>query len=169
MLIQSETVLIQGGDCSIMRITRRRQRQVNSFVSPDWMRAIFDQLKAAFPLLSPLDEKDMVRLARAVGHVERYSATDTRRGGPAHWPREDLARVGLALANILRRETSGRMPLTSFVDHYLRILDFPKALSGGSFNLFEAELRNSYLRRSRCGGLTKVQRRRQVETVKFSF
>jgi hypothetical protein len=35
------------------------------------------------------------------------------------------------------------MSLASFVDHYLRILDFPadvlEALSGGSVNLFEAE------------------------------
>src|SRR5207253_5956551 len=76
-------------------------------------------------------------------HVERYSATDTRRGRPSRWPREDLVRVGLTLSEILRRETSGRMSLASFVDHYLRLLDFPadvlEALSKGEVNLFEAE------------------------------
>ena len=138
-----ETFLVQGGFCSIMRITRRRKRQADPFASPEWVRSIFDQLKAAFPLLSPLKEKDMIRLARAVRHVERYSATDTRRGRPSRWPREDLVRVGLTLTELLRRETSGRMSLASFVDHYLRILDFPadvlEALSGESVNLFEAE------------------------------
>jgi hypothetical protein len=126
-----------------MRITRRRKRQADPFASPDWVRFILAQVKTAFPLLSPLKEKDMVRLARAVRHVERYSATDTRRGRPSRWPREDLVRVGLTLTDLLRRETSGRMSLASFVDHYLRILDFPadvlEALSGGSVNLFEAE------------------------------
>src|ERR687884_1633972 len=126
-----------------MRITRRRKRQADPFASPNWVRSVFDQLKATFPLLSPLKEKDMVKLARAVRHVERYSATDTRRGRPSRWPREDLVRVGLTLSDLLRRETSGRMSLASFVDHYLRILDFPadvlEALSGGSVNLFEAE------------------------------
>ncbi|MFL6213207.1 MAG: hypothetical protein ACJ74J_04855 [Blastocatellia bacterium] len=126
-----------------MRITRRRKRQTDPFASPDWVRSVFAQLKAIFPLLSSLKEKDMIRLARAVRHVERYSATDTRRGRPSRWPREDLVRVGLTFADLLRRETSGRMSLASFVDHYLRILDFPadvlEALSSSSVNLFEAE------------------------------
>jgi hypothetical protein len=126
-----------------MRITRRRKRQADPFASPNWVRSVFDQLKATFPLLSPLKEKDMVKLARAVRHVERYSATDTRRGRPSRWPREDLVRVGLTLTDLLRRETSGRMSLASFVDHYLRLLDFPPdvldVLNAGQVNLFEAE------------------------------
>jgi len=94
--------------------------------------------------IHPPNKQELARrLARAARHVERYSATDTRRGRPSRWPREDLVRVGLTLADLLRRETSGRMSLASFVDHYLRILDFPadvlEALSGGSVNLFEAE------------------------------
>jgi hypothetical protein len=138
-----DTFLTQGGFSSIMLITRRRQRQTDPFVSPDWVRSIFDQLKAAFPLLSTLKEKDFIKLARAVRHVERYSATDTRRGRPSRWPREDLVRLGLTLSDILRRETSGKMSLATFVDHYLRLLDFPadvlEALSNGKVNLFEAE------------------------------
>ena len=77
-----------------MRITRRRKRQANPFASSDWVRSNFDQLKAASPLLSPLKEKDMIRLARTMRHVERYSAIDTRRGKPSRWPRENLVRVG---------------------------------------------------------------------------
>lgn len=126
-----------------MQLTRRRHRQADPFVSSDWVRSIFDQLKTAFPFLSTLKEKDFIKLARAVRHVERYSATDTRRGRPSRWPREDLVRLGLTMSDILRRETSGRMSLATFVDHYLRILDFPadvlESLSKGKVNLFEAE------------------------------
>jgi len=100
----------------MMRITRRRQRQPDPFASPDWVRSVFVRLKAAFPLLSPLKEKDMIRLGRAVRHVERYSATDTRRGRPSRWRREELVRVGLRLTDLLRRETSGRMSLAGFKD-----------------------------------------------------
>jgi hypothetical protein len=126
-----------------MRITRRRKRRPDPFASPEWVRSIFDQLKAAFPLFSSLKEKDLVKLARAVRDVERYSATDTRRGRPSRWPREDIVKVGSKLSEILDRETQGRISVATFVDHYLRILDFPsdvlEPLSKGEVNLFEAE------------------------------
>jgi hypothetical protein len=126
-----------------MKVNRRRKRRPDPFASADWVRSIFDSLKATFPLLSSCKEKDLVKLARAIRHVERYSATDTRRGRPSRWPREDLVKVGLKLAHILDRETSGRISVATFVDHYLRILDFPAdvltALSKGEVNLFEAE------------------------------
>ena len=126
-----------------MRITRRRKRKPDPFASPDWVRSILDQLKAAFPLLSSLKEKDIVKLGRSVRHVERYSATDTRRGRPSRWPREDLVKVGSKLAEILARETSERISVATFVDHYLRILHFPadvlESLSKVEVNLFEAE------------------------------
>jgi hypothetical protein len=51
--------------------------------------------------------------------------------------------VGARLQAILERETSSHISLSSFVDHYLRLLDFPSdvldALSAGQINLFEAE------------------------------
>src|SRR5437868_5301286 len=126
-----------------MRVIRRRKRRPDSFASADWVRSIFASLIAAFPLLSACKEKDLVKLARAIRHIERYSATDTRRGRPSRWPREDLVKVGLKLTQILDRETSGRISMATFVDHYLRILDFPvdllAALSKGEVNLFEAE------------------------------
>jgi hypothetical protein len=126
-----------------MKVTRRRKRHPNPFASADWIRSIFASLKAAFPFLSSCKEKDLVKLARAVRHVERYSATDTRRGRPSRWPREDLLKVGLKLSQILDRETSGRISVATFVDHYLRLLNFPAdvltSLSKGEVNLFEAE------------------------------
>jgi hypothetical protein len=52
-------------------------------------------------------------------------------------------KVGARLAQILDRETSGRLSVATFVDHYMRLLDFPAdvmaALSKGEVNLFEAE------------------------------
>jgi len=126
-----------------MRLTRRRKRRPDAFASQDWVRSVFDTLIAAFPLLSACKEKDLVKLARAVRHVERYSATDTKRGRPSRWPREDLVKVGSKIGEILGRETSGHISLATFVDHYLRILDFPsdvlESLSKGEVNLFEAE------------------------------
>jgi hypothetical protein len=52
-------------------------------------------------------------------------------------------KVGARLAQILDRETSGRLSVATFVDHYMRLLDFPadvlESLSKGEVNLFEAE------------------------------
>ncbi|MDT5158727.1 MAG: hypothetical protein QOH51_3084 [Acidobacteriota bacterium] len=46
------------------------------------------------------------------------------------------------LGDILDRETSSHISFASFVDHYLRLLDFPsdvlEALENGDINLFEA-------------------------------
>jgi hypothetical protein len=47
------------------------------------------------------------------------------------------------LRGILDRETPSQISFASFVDHYLRLLDFPRdvieALENGEINLFEAE------------------------------
>jgi len=81
-------------------------------------------------------------MLRAARHIQRYSASDTKRGRPSHWKREDLIKVSTRLHDILERETSSHISLASFVDHYLRLLDFPAdvlaALSRGEINLFEA-------------------------------
>lgn len=82
-------------------------------------------------------------MLRAARHAERYPATDTRRGRPGKWRREDLLRVTAHLSDILDRETPSRISFASFVDHYMRLTDFPsdviEALENGDINLFEAE------------------------------
>jgi hypothetical protein len=82
-------------------------------------------------------------MLRAVRHIQRYPATDTKRGRPGKWERTELLKVASRLSDILDRETSSRTSLASFVDHYLRLLHFPsdvtRALSEGEINLFEAE------------------------------
>jgi hypothetical protein len=104
--------------------------------------SIFAQLRAAMPEIIPRRDKDLIRMLRATRHIQRYSATDTKRGRPSHWKREDLIKVSTSLSDILERETSSHISIASFVDHYLRLLDFPSdvlaALSRGEINLFEA-------------------------------
>jgi hypothetical protein len=100
-------------------------------------------LRSALPDLIPSKDRELVRLLRAARHAQRYPATDTKRGRPGRWEREDLLRVAARLGDILDRETSSHISFASFVDHYLRLLDFPpdvvEALESGDINLFEAE------------------------------
>src|SRR3712207_1432243 len=125
-----------------LRATRRRRRRPDPFATPAAVRSVLDRLRASLPGLIPPGEKDLVRLLRAARHVQRYPATDTRRGRPGRWPREDLLRVVSTLETILERETSSHLSFSSFVDHYLRLLNFPsdvlEALSAGDINLSEA-------------------------------
>ncbi|HVF45207.1 MAG TPA: hypothetical protein VM936_19430 [Pyrinomonadaceae bacterium] len=104
----------------------------------------------------------MVSLLRAARHARRYAATETKRGRPGRWGREVLLGVAARLDDILDRETSSQISFASFVDHYLRLLDFPadviEALENGVINLFEAEqLARVTARRL---GITPVRARR---------
>src|ERR1044072_636554 len=126
-----------------LRATRRRQRQADPLASPAAVRSINDKLRAALPDLIPSKDKELVRLLRAARHAQRYPATDTKRGRPGKWNREDLLKVAAQLGDILDRETTSHISFGSFVDHYLRLPDFPsdvtEALENGEINLFEAE------------------------------
>ena len=126
-----------------MRATRRRQRRADPLASLEAVRSVIQKLHQALPDLIPQKDKELVRLLRAARHAQRYPATDTKRGRPAKWRREDLLRVAARLENILNRETSSHISFSSFVDHYLRLPDFPsdviEVLEAGDINLFEAE------------------------------
>ena len=125
-----------------MRATRRRQRTPDPLARPEAVRAICEELRSRMPGIIPNSEKHLVRFLYAVRHVERRPATDTRRGRPSHWKREDLVSAAGHLRAVLQRETSGRVSLNSFIGQYLLILDFPSdvqdALSDGRANLQEA-------------------------------
>lgn len=125
-----------------MKATRRRNRHSDPLASLEAVTSIFAQLRAALSEIIPKRDKDLVRMLRAARHIQRYSASDTKRGRPGHWKREDLLKVVTCLNDILERETSAHISLASFVDHYLRLLDFPAevvaALNDGEINLFEA-------------------------------
>jgi len=107
------------------------------------VRSIIERLHSALPEIIPHQDKELMRLLRAARHAQRYPATDTKRGRPGKWKREDLLRVVTRLGDILERETSSHISVASFVDHYLRLLAFPadvtQALASGEINLFEAE------------------------------
>jgi len=125
-----------------MRATRRRPRTLDPLASPDAVRFVCQSLRERLPETIPKTEKDLLRFLNAVRHVERRPATDTRRGRPSHWSREDLVEAAGVLRSILHRETSGRVSLSSFVAQYLPLLHFPadvvEALSSGEINLQEA-------------------------------
>jgi hypothetical protein len=126
-----------------LRATRRRQRKADPLASAQAVRSVIDQLRSALPEIIPHNDKELIRLLRATRHAQRYPATDTKRGRPGRWKRVDLLRVGTRLSGILERETSSHISVASFVDHYLRLLEFPadvtETLSSGEINLFEAE------------------------------
>jgi hypothetical protein len=107
------------------------------------VRSITEKLRSALPDIIPSKDKELVRLLRAARHAQRYPATNTKRGRPGKWKREDLLRVAARLEDILGRETSSHISFASFVDHYLRLPDFPsdviEVLESEGINLFEAE------------------------------
>jgi len=125
-----------------MRATRRRRRILDSFASPDAVRRTCQKLREQLPDIIPQQEKELVRFLYAVRHVERHRATDTRRGRPGRWKREDLIKAAAHLRSILERETQGRVSLSSFIAQYLQVLHFPAditdALASGDINLQEA-------------------------------
>jgi hypothetical protein len=66
--------------------------------------------------------------------------SESKRGRPARYAREQLLRIDSTLRDLLARETS--ISVRSFIGQYLPILDFPRevreALECGNVNLFEA-------------------------------
>jgi len=120
------------------------------------------------PDLIPSKDKELVRLLRAARHAQRYPATDTKRGRPGKWNREELLRVAARLEDILARETSSHISFASFVDHYLRLPDFPvnvlEVLERGDINLFEAE-QLSRVTAVRLGVPPSQARRRRSELL----
>ena len=125
-----------------MRSTRRRQRRPDPLARPEAVRAVCEELRSRMPGVIPNSERQLVRFLYAVRHVERRPATDTRRGRPSRWKREDLISAASNLRAILRRETQGRVSLNSFLGQYVLILNYPSdvtgALASGQLNLNEA-------------------------------
>jgi hypothetical protein len=78
---------------------------------------VIERLRSAMPSIIPNKDKDLVRMLRAARHAQRYPATDTKRGRPGSWKREDLFKVAAQLCDILDRETSSHISFASFVDH----------------------------------------------------
>jgi len=125
-----------------MRANRRRQRKLDLLAHPEAIRFIFESLRNLLPDVIPNSEKHLIKMLNAVRNVERRPASDTHRGRPSRWKRNDLILVANHLRLILDRETQGRISLNSFISLYVRILYFPadivNALVASNINLFEA-------------------------------
>jgi len=125
-----------------MRATRRRPRNIDPLASPKAVRHVCDLAREHLPELIPSLQKELIRFLYAVRHVERYRATDTGRGRPSRWSRENLLKAAGVLRSILERETSGRVSLSSLIGQYVSMLTFPsdvtEALVSGDINLQEA-------------------------------
>jgi hypothetical protein len=150
-----------------MRATRRRHRTPDPLASPEAVRSICHQLRERLSESIPASEKQLSRFLFAVRHVERRPATDTKRGRPSRWPREQLVEAAGQLRSILGRETSGRVSLNSFIGQYLPILGFPtdviEALSSGQINLQEAaQLSRLAPERMQCSPAAARKQRQEI-------
>jgi hypothetical protein len=123
-----------------MRSTRRRSRRPDPLASVSAVQGVLDQLAVSLPDIIPSSQKNLVSMLQSVRNLSARPATDTRRGRPSKFPREDLLKVETRLRMILERETS--ILVRSFVGQYLPILEFPKdvrePLERGKINVFEA-------------------------------
>lgn len=123
-----------------MKATRRRTRRPDPLGSAAAVEAVLDSLRASLPDLAPRSHKNLSSLLNSVRGLYMRQPTETKRGRPARFTREQLLRVDSTLRDLLARET--RISVRSFVGQYLPILDFPRdvreALERGDVNLFEA-------------------------------
>lgn len=123
-----------------MKATRRRTRRPDPLASARGVEAILEQLRASLPDLVPQSARNLASLLNSVRGLYTRQPSETNRGRPARYTREQLLRVDSQLRDLLARETS--ISVRSFVGQYLPILDFPQdvrnALERGEVNLFEA-------------------------------
>ena len=123
-----------------MKATRRRTRRPDPLGSAAAVEAVLQALRTSLPDLIPHSHKNLSSLLNSVRGLYMRQPTETRRGRPARYAREQLLRVDSQLRELLARET--RISVRSFVGQYLPILDFPRdvreALERGDINLFEA-------------------------------
>lgn len=151
-----------------MSATRRRRRVADPLASPEAVRSVCQLLRERMPDVIPSSEKGLIRFLYAVRHVERRPTTDTRRGRPPQWPRENLLEAASHLRGLLERETRGRVSVNSFIGQYLPLLSYPPdvtdALTSGRVNMQEAaQLARLTPQRLACS--TRVARDRRAEVL----
>ena len=150
-----------------MRSTRRRARRLDPLASVSAVQGVLDQLAASLPDIIPRSQKNLVSMLQSVRNLSARPATDTRRGRPLKFPREDLLKVEAHLRMLLARETS--ISVRSFVGQYLPILDFPRdvrePLERGEINIFEAHqlARLTAKRMGLTEGEVRTHRRKLME------
>jgi hypothetical protein len=149
-------------------MTKRRQRRPDPLASAPAVERVLDSLRSSLPDVIPRSNKNLVALLNSVRGLYARPATDTKRGRPGRFAREDLLRVDSRLRDLLERETS--VGVRSFVGQYLPILEFPRdvreALERGEVNLFEAHqlARLTARRLGSTEGEARSLRRRLLES-----
>jgi hypothetical protein len=151
-----------------MSTSRRRNRRPDPLASAEAVRLLLGQLRGQTPDMLPREERQLVKMLESVRHYGRRPVVKEGRGRPRRWPRESVAVVARKLEKLLRRETAGRVSVSSFVSLYLPMLRYPAdiggALGGGEINIREA----AYLARLTPGRLncTPRQARQLREQIK---
>lgn len=150
-----------------MPMTKRRQRRPDPIASAPAVERVLDSLRSSLPDVIPRSHKNLIAMLNAVRGLYARPATDTKRGRPGKFAREDLLRVDSRLRDLLVRETS--IGVRSFIGQYLPILEFPRdvreALERGNLNLFEAHqlARLTARRLGLTEGEARSQRRKLLE------
>jgi len=123
-----------------LKATRRRARRPDPLGSAAAVEAVLAALRTSLPDLIPRSQKQLSSLLNSVRGLYLRQPSETKRGRPARYSREQLLILDSRLRDLLARET--RISVRSFVGQYLPIFDFPRdvreALERGEVNLFEA-------------------------------
>ena len=123
-----------------LKATRRRTRRADPLASVKGVGRVLEHLRSSLPELIPRSHKNLSSLLNSVRGLYMRQPSESKRGRPARYAREQLLRADSVLRDILARETS--ISVRSFVGQYLPILEFPRdvgeALEREDINLFEA-------------------------------
>jgi hypothetical protein len=123
-----------------LKATRRRTRHADPLATAEGVGRVLEHLRSSLPELIPRSHKGLSSLLNSVRGLYMRQPTETNRGRPPRYTREQLLSVDSVLRDRLGRETS--ISVRSFVGQYFPILDFPRdvldALERGDVNLFEA-------------------------------
>jgi hypothetical protein len=121
---------------------RRRVRRTDPLSDPAAVRDVLKLLHLSMPELVSDNEKHAIQILRAAKYASRTTIVDSKRGRPRRWSSRDLLKVK-ARVNAILHSKGASIGLVSFVDYYLRILDFPSdvvaALRSGEINLYEGQ------------------------------
>jgi hypothetical protein len=151
-----------------LKVTRRRARRPDPLASAEAVETMLASLRSSLPDIIPRSDKNLSSLLNSVRGLYMRQPSESKRGRPARYTREQLLRVDSKLRELLARET--RISVRSFVGQYLPILNFPKdvreALERGDLNLFEAHQLARLTDRKLVGtdGEARSLRKRLLET-----
>jgi hypothetical protein len=150
-----------------LKATRRRTRRADPLASAEGVERVIEHLRGSLPELIPRSHKGLSSLLNSVRGLYMRQPSESNRGRPARYTREQLLRVDSQLRELPGRET--RLSVRSFIGQYLPILDFPRdvreALERGDINLFEAHqlARLTARKLGRADGEARSLRRKLLE------